>query len=71
MEKRFISFAHDKGREEGNEKGHKKGRKKGHKEGRKDTSIKHAKMMLDKGLDDEIIKDITGLTQTELDALKP
>lgn len=53
-----ISFAHDKGHEKGMDKGHKV------------ASEQHAKKMLVNGLDDELIKEITGLTQAELDTLK-
>ena len=61
------------GKEEGLKEGHKEGKEEGIKEGReegaKQNSCDIAKRMLEKGIDIEIISELTGLTEKEISKL--
>ena len=60
---------HKVGKEEGREEGHKEGKEEGRKEGAKQKSFDIAKRMLEKGIDIEIISELTGLTEKEISKL--
>ena len=76
-----IEYARETGREEGHkvgkeeglkegrEEGHKEGKEEGRKEGAKQKSFDIAKRMLEKGIDIEIISELTGLTEKEISKL--
>ena len=57
------------GREEGHKEGKEEGRKEGREEGAKQKSFDIAKRMLEKGIDIEIISELTGLTEKEISKL--
>ena len=46
------------------------GRKEGRKEGEREAKLETARKLLDKGIDIEIIADVTGLSVEELEELK-
>ena len=54
------------GREEGKEVGQKEGRAEGEAIGARKTRLQNAKKMLEKGLDINLIKEITGLSEKEI-----
>ncbi len=58
-----------KGRAEGLEKGLKKGLKKGRAEGEKQKALSIAKAMLQRGLDIQMIAELSGLTAEEIQSL--
>ena len=58
------------GKKEGREEGLKEGEKKGLKKGLKEKSIEIAKNMLKKGLDINLISELSGLTIEEINELK-
>ena len=72
-----IEYARESGREEGLKEGHKEGHKEGKEEGIKEgraegakqNSCDIAKRMLEKGIDIEIISELTGLTEKEISKL--
>ncbi|HEP1811111.1 TPA: hypothetical protein VB894_002014 [Streptococcus suis] len=58
------------GRRRGQEEGRLEGRAEGRAEGRLEGQIKIARQMLVKNFTDEMIKELTGLSQEDLDGLK-
>jgi predicted transposase/invertase (TIGR01784 family) len=59
------------GREEGREEGLEKGLERGRQEGEKHASLEIARSMLKSGIDAEMVRKITGLSQSELESLHP
>ena len=64
-----MAYAEEKGIEKGIEKGRLEGRQEGFDEGRSEERLSNARKMKAKGLDREIISDVTGLTFEEIDKL--
>lgn len=58
------------GLEEGKREGLEKGMEEGRKEGEREAKLETARKLLDKGIDIEIIADVTGLSVEELEELK-
>ncbi|HFI0423226.1 TPA: hypothetical protein ACGOZW_002006 [Streptococcus suis] len=58
------------GRKRGQEEGRLEGRLEGRAEGRLEGQLKIARQMLVKNFTDELIKELTGLSQEDLDGLK-
>ncbi|HEM5115858.1 TPA: hypothetical protein U1242_002232 [Streptococcus suis] len=58
------------GRKRGQEEGRLEGRAEGRLEGRLEGQLKIARQMLAKHFADELIKELTGLSQEDLDGLK-
>ncbi|MEG3309625.1 hypothetical protein RFL04_10970 [Streptococcus suis] len=58
------------GRKRGQEEGMAQGLQKGRVEGMLDSQLKVARQMLVKNFTDELIKELTGLSQEDLDGLK-
>ncbi|WP_105113191.1 hypothetical protein [Streptococcus suis] len=58
------------GRRRGQEEGRLEGRLEGRAEGRLEGQLKIARQMLVKNFTDELIKELTGLSQEDLDGLK-
>ncbi|HEM5060278.1 TPA: hypothetical protein U1237_001260 [Streptococcus suis] len=58
------------GRKRGQEEGMAQGLQKGRVEGMLDSQLKVARQMLVKNFTDEMIKELTGLSQEDLDGLK-
>ena len=64
--KNSIDTALEQGREEGMKKGLKKGRAEGRAEGEKQKALSIAKAMLQRGLDIQMIAELSGLTAEEI-----
>ncbi|HEL1973968.1 TPA: hypothetical protein TYI96_001920 [Streptococcus suis] len=69
LETSFI-LGRKRGQEEGMAQGLQKGIQKGRAEGMLDGQLKVARQMLVKNFTDELIKELTGLSQEDLDGLK-
>ncbi|RRR52161.1 hypothetical protein EI999_04670 [Streptococcus suis] len=69
LETSFI-LGRRRGQEEGMAQGLQKGIQKGRAEGMLDGQLKVARQMLVKNFTDELIKELTGLSQEDLDGLK-
>ncbi|HFR3475092.1 hypothetical protein RFK58_00675 [Streptococcus suis] len=69
LETSFI-LGRKRGQEEGMAQGLQKGIQKGRAEGMLDGQLKIARQMLVKNFTDELIKELTGLSQEDLDGLK-
>ena len=69
-EKKGIAEGRAEGLKEGEKKGIKKGLEEGEKKGIKKEKLEIAKQMLAKGLDIELICEMTGLSKTKINALK-
>lgn len=65
-----ILFAKDEALEEGREEGLKQGLEQGLEQGKNEKSIEIAKNMLEKNMAIEVISEITGLTEKEIEQLK-
>jgi predicted transposase/invertase (TIGR01784 family) len=60
----------EEGRSEGEEIGEKRGRAEGKEEGRAEEKLLNAQKMLQKGIDKQLIAEITGLSLAEIDLVK-
>ena len=67
--KNSIDTALEQGREEGMKKGLKKGRAEGRAEGEKQKALSIAKAMLQRGLDIQMIAELSGLTAEKIQSL--
>ena len=67
--KNGMDTAKEEGRKEGREEGRKEGRKEGREEGIRDTTLSHAKAMKAAGIATDLIAEITGLSEAEIDRL--
>ena len=74
VERTLIDDSYQKGKEEGMEKGRAEGKEEGRaegiEEGMSQRSLEIARKMLEKGLDEASIMDMTGLTAEEIKLLK-
>ena len=70
VERTLLDDRYQKGMEEGMEKGRAEGIAEGIEEGMSQRSLEIARKMLAKGMDEESIMDMTGLTSEEIKLLK-
>ena len=70
VERTLIDDSYQKGKEEGKEEGRAEGMKQGLEKGMKNGKIEIARKMLAKGMDEETVMDMTGLTAEEIKQMK-
>ena len=62
----YLRIGREEGKEVGQKEGEANGIKKGEVSGARKTRLQNAKKMLEKGLDINLIKEITGLSEKEI-----